>query len=71
MISILDFFAPHISILLGKPYQAIQPVKMSIFDRQIIVFELELAAYWPGFLHYSWIFESATLIQIVSVGILS
>ena len=30
-----------------------------------------LASYWPVFLHSSWIFDSGTLIQIVSAGILS
>jgi hypothetical protein len=45
-------------------------VKTSIFDCRKIAFERELASYWPVFLHYSWIFDSGTLIQIVSAGIL-
>ena len=54
----------------GNPYQAIQPVKTTIFSCRKIMFERELAFYWPVFLHYSWIFDSGTLIQIVSAGIL-
>ena len=55
----------------GNPYQAIQPVITTIFSRRKITFKREMAAYWPVFLHYSWIFDSSTLIQIVSAGILS
>ena len=36
---------------------------MTIFDCRKIAFEQELASYRPVFLHYSWIFDSGTLIQ--------
>ena len=55
----------------GNTYEAIQPVKTTIFSCRNITFERELAAYWPVFLHYSWIFDSGTWIQIISAGILS
>ena len=55
----------------GNHYEAVQPVKTTIFTCRKITFERELAAYWPVFLHYSWIFDSGTLIQIVSAGISS
>ena len=54
----------------GNPYEAIQPVKMTIFSCRKITFEQELASYWPVLLHYSWIFDSGTLTQIVSADIL-
>ena len=44
-------------------YEAIQPVKTTIFNRRKIAFEQELASYQPVFLHYSWIFDSGTLVQ--------
>ena len=54
----------------GNPYEAIQPVKTTIFSCRKITFERELASYWPVFLHYSWIFDSGTLTLIVSADIL-
>ena len=53
----------------GNPYEAIQPVKMTIFSCRKITFEQELASYWPVLLHNSWIFDSGTLTQIVSADI--
>ena len=41
----------------GNPYEAIQPVKTTIFSRRKITFKWELASYLPVFLHYSWIFD--------------
>ena len=55
----------------GNPYEAIQPVKTTIFSFWKITFERELASYWPVLLHYSWIFDSGTLTQIVSAVISS
>ena len=55
----------------GNTYEAVQPVKTTIFSCRKITFEREFASYRPVFLHYSWIFDSGTLIQIVSAGILS
>ena len=70
MISSLDFLLLTFLFFWGNPYEAIQPVKTTIFSCRKITFERELASYRPVFLHYSWIFDSGTLIQIVSADIL-
>jgi hypothetical protein len=67
----LIFLLLTFSFFWGNPYEAIQPVKTTIFSCRKIMFERELASYWPVLLHYSWIFDSGTLTQIVSACISS
>ena len=67
----LIFLLPTFLCFWGNPYQAIQPVKTTILDRWKIAFNWKLASdcLFSVFPHYSWIFDSGTLINIVSAGI--
>ena len=49
----LNFLLLTFLYFCGNPYVAIQPVKTSIFDHRKIAFDVELACYWPVFLHSS------------------